>query len=153
MLQKALSCVFVLQMHNKLFSGAHTTLLGNRDLSVGKVAWCIGREKFRAFCGGSLPCHHLERPIVGNICCFDLPAIYSLFSDNRIATFLWRTPLLTVRPQNLGALIPPPHLRVNVWPRLDQSMYAPPPPRDDHVTQTFFCCGKEEPQGRCTLRM
>lgn len=36
-LQKALSYVFVFQMHKKLFSGAHTTLLGNGDLSAGKI--------------------------------------------------------------------------------------------------------------------
>lgn len=92
-LQKALSYVFVFQMHKKLFSGAHTTPLGNGDLSAGKIPWCIGRGKFSAFCGGSLPCHHLEMPIVGYICCFGLPSLYSVFSGNRISTFLWGTPV------------------------------------------------------------
>lgn len=45
-----------------------------------KLQWCIGRGKFRAFCGGFLPCCHLEKPIVGNICYFCLPSIYSLCS-------------------------------------------------------------------------
>lgn len=37
-LQKALFYAFVFQTHNELFSGAHATLLGNWDLSAGRVA-------------------------------------------------------------------------------------------------------------------
>ena len=83
---EALSDAFVFQMHNKSFNGTHTTLLGNCDISAGRVAWCIGRELFLAFCGDPV-LWPIEKPIVINICGFGLPNIYSLFPGNRISVF------------------------------------------------------------------
>lgn len=113
LLQNALSYVFVFQMHNELFNGVPTTPLGNWDLSA---IWCTEREKFTAFCGSSLPCHHLEEPIVVNICCFGLPSVYSLIFGNRFSTFFGGKSLPHCQSHNLSGLIPPPTCRVSVWP-------------------------------------
>lgn len=93
---EALSDVFVFQMHNKSFNGACTTPLGNWGISAGRVAWCIGRELFLAFCGDSLLCP-IEKPIVINTCGFSLPNIYSLFPGDRISVFfLLSVPVIEV---------------------------------------------------------
>ena len=125
---EALSDIFVFQMHNKSFNGARTTLLGNWDISAGRVAWCIGRELFLAFCGDSL-LWPIEKPIVINICGFGLPNIYSLFPGDRISVFF----LLSARHRS--ALIPPPSWGLQVWPGLDQWVCALSWVRDGHETQ------------------
>lgn len=92
----ALSDNFVFQMHNKSFNGAHATPLGNWDISAGRVAWCIGRELFLAFCGDSV-LWPIEKPIVINICGFGLPNICSLFPGNRVSvSFSLLVPIMEV---------------------------------------------------------
>lgn len=54
-----------------------------------------------------LPCRRLEKPIVVNIRCFDLPSIYSLFSGKRVSTFA-ENPSRTLSPHNGSGLIPLP---------------------------------------------